>query len=282
MTPRAIEDVVRLNYEQPGGLVAVLQEIQRMYGYLPEEALRDVSAKTGRPLVDIYEVATFYRAFRLKPRGEHVITVCLGTACHVRSAPGVVEEFERRLGVSVGDTTEDGAFTLETVNCLGSCSLGPVVVIDGRYFVRVTQSKVPKLLKKAREGLDAVDLKGDRTVFPITVRCPRCNHSLMDRRRLIDEHPSIKFTVSFNRHHGWIRLSSLYGSYNLESEFEIPRDTIVQCFCPHCHLELAQGGSCPDCSLPMVVLIVEAGGVVQLCVRRGCKGHMLDLNNIAM
>src|SRR5690606_22695369 len=104
---------------------------------LPEQALREVADATGRPLVDVYGVATFYRAFSLKPRGKHVCTVCLGTACHVRGAPAVVSAFEKRLAVKAGETTSDEEFTLETVACLGACALGPIVVADGHYFSNV-------------------------------------------------------------------------------------------------------------------------------------------------
>jgi NADH-quinone oxidoreductase subunit E len=133
-----------------GSLIAILEEVQSLYGYLPEAALRTVSAKTGRSLVDVYGVATFYRSFSLKPRGKHLICVCLGTACHVRHAPRVVEEFQRQLGIQAGETTPDGEFTLETVNCLGACALGPVAVVDGQYFSNVDSAGVKRILKKVR------------------------------------------------------------------------------------------------------------------------------------
>ena len=136
------------------GLIATLEELQSQYGYLPEKVLRTVSERTGRSLVDIYGVATFYRSFTLQPRGKHLISACLGTACHVRGAPRIVEEFERQLGINVGETTPDKEFTLETVNCLGACALGPVVVIDGHYFSNVDTAGVKRILKKARAGLE--------------------------------------------------------------------------------------------------------------------------------
>ena len=135
------------------GLIAILEEIQAEYGYLPEKSLRIVSDKTGRSLVDIYGVATFYRSFSLKPRGKHLICACLGTACHVRGAPRVVEELERQLGIEAGQTTADKEFTLETVNCLGACALGPIVVVDNHYFSNVDMAKVKHILEKARAGL---------------------------------------------------------------------------------------------------------------------------------
>ncbi|MFC1737333.1 NAD(P)H-dependent oxidoreductase subunit E, partial [Candidatus Hydrogenedentota bacterium] len=135
----------------PQGL-AILEEIQGEYGYLPEQALRIVADKTCRSLVDIYGVATFYRFFSLQPRGRQLISVCMGTACHVRGAPMVLEEFERQLGIRVGETTPDREFTLETVNCLGACALGPIVVLDGKYFSNVNTATVKQILEKPEPG----------------------------------------------------------------------------------------------------------------------------------
>ena len=145
--------ILRRHDGERGGLIAILAEIQDENGYLPEEALRMVSENTGHSLVDIYGVATFYRSLSLQPRGKHLITVCLGTACHVRGASRVVEEFERHLAVEVSDTTPDMEFTLETVNCLGACALGPIAVIDGVYFSNVSALEVKHILGKVRNGL---------------------------------------------------------------------------------------------------------------------------------
>lgn len=133
-----------------GGLIAILEAIQERQGYLSEEALRIVSKQTGRSLVDIYGVATFYRSFSLKPRGRHLICLCLGTACHVRGGPRILDEFERRLEIKAGETTPDGEFTLETVNCLGACALGPVVVVDGQYYANVDGAGVKRILREVR------------------------------------------------------------------------------------------------------------------------------------
>jgi len=130
-----------------GALIAMLEEIQELYGYLPEDALRLLARDTGRSLVDVYGVATFYRAFSLKPRGKHHICACVGTACHVRGAAQVVQEFERQLNIRAGETTEDGEFTLETVNCLGACALGPIVLVDGKYYSNVDPAGVKKIIK---------------------------------------------------------------------------------------------------------------------------------------
>ncbi|UCC29324.1 MAG: NAD(P)H-dependent oxidoreductase subunit E [Phycisphaerales bacterium] len=261
-----------------GGLIAVLEDVQAKYGYLPAEVLKIVAEETGRSLVDIYGVATFYRSLSLRPRGKHLCSVCTGTACHVRGAPVIAGEFERQLETAVGATTEDKEFTLETVNCLGACALGPIVVVDGHYFSNVNSSRVKQIIKKTHAGLDEAEIKADRRVYLHTVSCSRCNHSLMDPNHKIDGSPAIRVTVSFERKHGWLRLSSLYGSFAVESEYPIRTDEIVDVFCPHCHAELKSAPACPLCNAPMVSMIVRAGGIVQICSRRGCKGHMLDLN----
>jgi NADH-quinone oxidoreductase subunit E len=261
-----------------GELISILEEIQSIYGYLPADILSMVADKTGRPLTDVYGVATFYKSFNLKPRGKHLISVCLGTACHVRKAPKILDEFERRLGISAGETTPDKEFTLKTVNCLGACALGPIVVVDGHYFSNVVPSEVKQIIKKAKVGLDKIEIKTDKRIFPIEVSCSRCNHSLMEPRHLIDGHPSIKVTITFERKHGWLLLSCLYGSYTSESEYEIPKDTIINFFCPHCHAELISASRCVECGAPMVPMIVRGGGIVQICSRSGCRGHMLDIN----
>ena len=277
-----VSDLSRKSNGQHGGLISLLEDIQAKYGYLPEEQLRVVAAETGRSLVDIYGVATFYRAFSLTPRGRHLVSVCLGTACHVRGGPAIAHEIEKRLGIKPGQTTEDKEFTFETVNCLGACAMGPVVVIDGHYFPKVSPSKVKGIIDKASDGLDTVEIDTDQRVFPVEVSCARCNHSLMDPTHMIDNHPSIRVTVSFGSKHGWLTLSSLYGSYNVGTEYEIPPDTVVNMFCPHCHAELIGGAKCGECEAPMVPMIVRGGGVVQICTRRGCKGHILDLGGAAI
>ena len=262
-----------------GGLISILEEIQAKYSYLPAEALRAVADATGQSLVDIYGVATFYKSFSLKPRGKHVCTVCMGTACHVRGAPKVEQEFERQLDVNAGETTPDKEFTLETVNCLGACAAGPIVVVDGHYFSNVRYRRVKSVIDETRAGLDKAEIKADRRVYLHNVSCSRCNHGLMDPDHPIDGSPSIRVTVSFERKHGWLRLSSLYGSYAVESEYPIRTDDLVDFFCPHCHAELKGASTCPLCSAPMVSMFVRAGGIVQVCSRRGCKGHMLDLED---
>ena len=260
----------------PGGLVALLQAIQARYGYLPEAALRLVSAKTGRSLVDVYGVATFYRSFSLEPRGKHLVCACMGTACHVRGAPGIVDRFEEQLGVKAGETTPDGQFTLETVNCLGACALGPAVVIDGRYFSKVKKSKVRQLLDAAASGCKCAQ-EDLHPGLSIAASCPRCNRSLMDSTRLIDGHPSIRVSALCDGQHGLLRISSWYRNGQAPRECDLPGGGIARLFCPHCHDELAAGSNCPTCRAPLVSLAVEGGAVLRICSRLGCRKYLLNL-----
>jgi NADH:ubiquinone oxidoreductase subunit E len=129
-------------------LIAILLDIQENFNYLSPESLRAVAKALGMPLIDIIGVATFYRAFSLTPRGKHLCLVCMGTACHVRGGPKILEEIERKLDVAAGENTKDGQFTLETVACLGCCAIGPVVVVDGEYHGHATIRKVGPILAK--------------------------------------------------------------------------------------------------------------------------------------
>jgi NADH-quinone oxidoreductase subunit E len=126
----------------------MLLDIQDEYNYLPKEALTMVAETLDIPLINIYAVATFYKVFSLQPRGEYLINVCLGTACHVRGGKRIVEEIERILDINVGETTPDMRFTLETVRCLGACALGPVIVINDEYHGHMDAKKTVKLLKQ--------------------------------------------------------------------------------------------------------------------------------------
>ena len=269
--------IVEKHNEDRGGLIAILEEIQTKYGYLPEKSLRIVSDITHRSLVDVYSVATFYRSFTLKPRGKHLVRACLGTACHVRGAPRIVSELEAQLGIKAGETTSDKEFTFETVNCLGACALGPVVVIDGHYFSKVRKSRISQLLDEARRGFDKTEIGEDKRIFPIAVNCPHCNRSLMDDTFAIDGYPSIKVNISYNHKDGSLRFSCLYGSYNVSAELDVPEETIVKFHCPHCGVEIPSTSDCAMCGAPMVPMLVDGGGIVKICSRRGCKNHMLDL-----
>ena len=147
-----IDAIIQSHGSEPFDLIEVLQDIQQECGYLPEDALRRVATCFGTPEIRVFQLASFYKAFSLKPRGRHQVTVCLGTACHVRGAPRMLDLAADQLGIEPGDTTDDGAFTLETVNCLGACALGPVVVLDGKYHDHMDQTKLRELLDEVREA----------------------------------------------------------------------------------------------------------------------------------
>jgi NADH-quinone oxidoreductase subunit E len=147
MQDKVEEILSHFNYDK-GMLVSILQDVQAEYRYLPREALERVSKVLLVPLSQVYGVATFFKAFSLKPRGRHLINVCVGTACHVRGAVRVLEGVERELGLSAGETTADLRFTLETVNCVGACALGPVVIVDGEYHGQMKSEKVKDMLAK--------------------------------------------------------------------------------------------------------------------------------------
>ena len=142
-----IDSIIQQYGARESALLAILQDIQAKEKYLPKEALEHVSQKMNVPLVRVFRIATFYNALSLKPRGRHKIDVCLGTACHVRGGEKILDKLERDLKIPVGETTKDKRFTLEAVHCVGCCSLGPVAVIDGDVFGRLSQDKVSALLK---------------------------------------------------------------------------------------------------------------------------------------
>ncbi len=143
-----VEEILHSYRHEEAMLVSILQDVQKVYNYLPKEALTQVSHGLNVPLTRVYSVATFFRAFTLTPRGRHIINVCLGTACHVRGGVRVLERLEQDLGIKRGETTQDLKFTLETVNCVGACALGPNVIIDGEYSGQMTMEKVKPLIEK--------------------------------------------------------------------------------------------------------------------------------------
>jgi NADH-quinone oxidoreductase subunit E len=142
----SVEAIIGRFDSDRGQLVSILQDIQGEYRYLPKDALEKVSQILDIPLSQVYSVATFFRAFSLEPRGLHLIKVCLGTACHVRGANRILDRAALDLGIDPGETRDDLAFTLETVNCLGCCALGPVVVVDETTFGQMTTDKVAPML----------------------------------------------------------------------------------------------------------------------------------------
>jgi NADH-quinone oxidoreductase subunit E len=128
-------------------VIPILQDIQREFNYLPREALEALSRNLGVPLSLVYHLATFYRAFSLNPKGKYRLNVCMGTACHVRGAPQIADYLERTLGLKAGETSKDLEYSLETVNCLGACALGPILVVNDEYHGQMTIAKTGKVLK---------------------------------------------------------------------------------------------------------------------------------------
>ncbi|MBM4271281.1 MAG: NADH-quinone oxidoreductase subunit NuoE [Deltaproteobacteria bacterium] len=144
---KKVKDIIKKYYGDKTAMIAILQDVQEEFRYLPKETLSFISKKMDVPLTRIYEIATFYNAFSLKPRGKHTIEVCLGTACHVQGASRLIDRLERDLSISSGDTTKDKMFTLEEVRCLGCCSLAPVIRISGNVHPYLTQDELPKILR---------------------------------------------------------------------------------------------------------------------------------------
>lgn len=145
---RRLKKVIKEYRDSSGPLIQILHRAQNIFGYLPKEVLRFIVKETGFSSSRVYGVVTFYESFRLCPVGKYTIKLCLGTACHVRGASAIVDEIQRLLGIKRGETTKDRKFTLQTVNCLGSCALGPVVVINGDYHGHLTRRKVERVLKE--------------------------------------------------------------------------------------------------------------------------------------
>ncbi len=146
MTHSEIDAIIDRYEGKEASILAILQDIQAKEKYLPKETLELVGERLHIPINKIYRIATFYRAFSLTPRGLHEIQVCLGTACHVRGGVRIVDRLTTELGIRVGETTSDRKFTLETVNCLGVCASGPIMVIDGHYFGKMSSAQVKGVL----------------------------------------------------------------------------------------------------------------------------------------
>lgn len=133
-----------------GALIPVLHEVQDIYGYLPEDVLKVVSTELDIPMSEIFGVASFYSFFSLEPKGEHVIRVCLGTACYIKGAQVILDRLCQELNVKVQGTTEDGKFTVDATRCLGACGLAPVMTIGEKVYGRLSSGEVPKILKEYR------------------------------------------------------------------------------------------------------------------------------------
>jgi NADH:ubiquinone oxidoreductase subunit E len=137
---------------QEGALIPTLQEAQAIYGYLPEEVLKTISRGLKIPLSRIYGVVTFYAQFYLNPRGRHTVRVCRGTACHVKGGKSILNAAKESLGIDEDETTKDFNFSLETVACLGTCFLAPVMMVDRSYYGKLIAQKVPSVLHQYRQG----------------------------------------------------------------------------------------------------------------------------------
>jgi len=151
-------------------LISILQGIQAKHGYVPEARLREVAQRLGISLADVYGVVTFYKSFNLVPKGRHSVTVCLGTACHVRSSPRVLQRISEILRIEPGETTEDQEFSLEAVNCIGCCALGPMVVVDGKHHGLMNSAKVDALLRNHRNTKRLVTRAERQVKVPVQVR----------------------------------------------------------------------------------------------------------------
>ena len=147
---RELRKFIKKHKDQPGAMMSVLQEAQGIYGYLPREVQEIIAQEMGVPLADVFGVATFYSQFTLTPKGEHTISVCLGTACYVKGAQNLVDKFSEMLGIQPGETTKDGMFTLDALRCLGACGIAPAVSINGKVRPKVKVSDVPEIVKELR------------------------------------------------------------------------------------------------------------------------------------
>ena len=148
MQSSRLDQIIADYNADPREMLAMFMQIQEQEGYLPQGDLEYLAKKLNRPLAQLYQLATFYEAFSLKPQGRHRVHVCMGTACHVRGAAQVLSGLEQLLKLKPGEVTPDGQFGLKTVNCVGACALGPVVQIDGEYHGHVSALKLEKIFKK--------------------------------------------------------------------------------------------------------------------------------------
>jgi NADH-quinone oxidoreductase subunit E len=150
--PSAVRLVVAKYHGRKRSLIPILQDVQSRCRWLSSETLDEVARELDLPPAHVYSVATFYRSFSLEPRGRHICTVCMGTACHVRGGAAILEHFERQLGVHAGETSADREYTLERVNCLGACALAPLAVVDGQYYGQMSETKANRVLETLREA----------------------------------------------------------------------------------------------------------------------------------
>jgi len=144
--------IIDKHQEKRTALISILHEIQDRYNHLPEKALRKVASRLKMDLNDVYGVATFYKSFSLIPKGKHSVTVCLGTACHVRGGPKILKELKKQLNIEPGQTTPDKEFSLNAVNCLGVCAIGPVMFVDGKFYGEMNPVKAKRVIEKINKN----------------------------------------------------------------------------------------------------------------------------------
>lgn len=159
--PQKLGEILDAHRGRPGALIPVLQETQEAYGYLPRESLMLIAREMRLPASQVYGVATFYAQFHLRPRGRHVIRVCLGTACHVRGGERILEQLSKTLGVEPGETTGDLLFTLERVACLGACGLSPTMIVDDVTYGRLTPKSAVEIIERYRGRAEEAASEGD-------------------------------------------------------------------------------------------------------------------------
>ncbi|MCJ7604845.1 MAG: NAD(P)H-dependent oxidoreductase subunit E [Dehalococcoidales bacterium] len=150
MAIQTLDKIFQGRRSQPNQLIEVLQDIQKEQGYISQEAMQTVSVELGVPVMEVYRVASFYTAFRLKPPGKYILTMCTGTACHVRGSDLLIDHATDQLGIQPGEVTPDGLFSIECVNCLGACALGPIVTENGTYHHHMTPGRLRKLIEALR------------------------------------------------------------------------------------------------------------------------------------
>jgi NADH:ubiquinone oxidoreductase subunit E len=138
--------------EKRTALISILHEIQDRYNYLPQDALKKLASRLGMDLNDVYGVVTFYKSFSLIPKGKHSVTLCLGTACHVRGGPKILEQVKKLLNIQPGETTDDRKFSLNIVNCLGVCAIGPVMFLDGKFYGEMNPAKAKRIIEKINKN----------------------------------------------------------------------------------------------------------------------------------
>jgi NADH:ubiquinone oxidoreductase subunit E len=148
---RRLDEIIEEYRVKPGALIPVLQIAQTIFGYLPEQVLKRIALKMAKSYSEVAGVVSFYSFFSTKPRGKHLIRVCLGTACYVRGGKQVLDALKKTLGVDVGDTTDDALFTLEVARCFGACGLAPAMCIDEEVYKRVRPTKIREILKRYHE-----------------------------------------------------------------------------------------------------------------------------------